>query len=298
MPPGRKRKRLESPEPEQEEIQEDVVKDSEQQIKHDPEKEQDVWESLKDEHFEAYTANLLPTIQQYIRKRVQTLAVSHHANGHEPEEQSNPNDHEPSETNRDASPTRPMHSGLPSNFSKPITTSRETLSRIACLVDELLRASEEKVNVAQAAYDSQAIKDQEASITLGARPGHLEPGNLSELTVGRWVKPSRATLSPINGDELDEDMNGVQDGVTGDDPSEAFKGLQISTGKRGRGKAKGSRQKSADANAASTPPLTITLPAQPAPVEETFCVCHQGSFGEMIACDNKKCDTEWCLQKG
>ncbi|KAG5341995.1 hypothetical protein C0989_006144 [Termitomyces sp. Mn162] len=199
---------------------------------------------------------------------------------------------------------------LPFELFKPETTTREMLSQIACITDELLRASEEKLNVAQAAYDSvcsmhpflgqihhdvlvdkvdrhvrllqQAIKDQEALITLGARPGHLEPGNLSELTVGRWVKPARATLSPIDGDDPDENFDGVQGAVTGDDPSEAFRGLQISGSKKGRGRAKSTQQKSDEVSVPSTPPLTITLPAQvPPDQEEVYCYCKRGSFGEV-----------------
>ncbi|KAF8078199.1 hypothetical protein FPV67DRAFT_40889 [Lyophyllum atratum] len=63
------------------------------------------------------------------------------------------------------------------------------------------------------------------------------------------------------------------------------------TGKKGRGRPKAPRLKPDDAQAL-VPPLTITLPAQP-PAEETYCYCQQGSFGEMIACDNKKCPIEW-----
>lgn len=200
----------------------------------------------------------------------------------------------------------PTPSGLPSKLFKPSITTRELLSHIACIADELLRAAEEKVNVAQAADDSvccissflvlchvlvgkvdrhirllyQAIKDQEALITLGARPGHLEPGNLSKLTVGRWVKPARATLSPIDGDDLDERPDDIQE--PGDDPSEAFRRLQISGTKKGRGRTK---QQSDEIHTALTPPLTITLPAQVLPEqEEVYCYCKRGSFGEVGCC--------------
>ncbi|KAF5386908.1 hypothetical protein D9615_001739 [Tricholomella constricta] len=266
-------------------------------LANDPEKEQDVWEAFRDEHFEAieqvpltlhrqfalmneldqqangeldiqppenicnmvsgYTSTLLPTLLKYIKKRrdlVRTCVPSNSESDEnhstlihevEPKEEqprspkpipasSMPN--EPTfarlqstmpsaapqgiQGDRSAVPQLSTPLALPRNFVKPPTTTRQMLSHIAGLAEELLRASEEKVNVAQAAYDSvdrhvrilqQAIKEQEASITLGARPGHLEPGNLSDLTVGRWMRPSRATLSPINSDDFEEDRAGDQE---------------------------------------------------------------------------------------
>ncbi|KAG6861879.1 hypothetical protein C0995_010585 [Termitomyces sp. Mi166 len=297
MAPSHKRKRVQlSPEEEGAENIEHPLP----QEKHDPSKEQEVWESFKDEHVEACSASLLPLLLQYIKKRrelksnhIHTSGASETESGVEPKEEHSkspdPSTRHSTEAH-DVSQRIPTPSGLPSKLFKPATTTREMLSQIACIADEMLRASEEKVNVAQAAYDSvdrhvrllqQAIKDQEALITLGARPGHLEPGNLSELTVGRWVKPARATLSPIDGDDLNEGLDGTQEAVAGDDPSEAFGRLQISGAKKGRGRAKASQQKSDEVNVASTPPLTITLPAQiPSEQEEVYCYCKQGSFGE------------------
>jgi len=42
---------------------------------------------------------------------------------------------------------------------------------------------------------------------------------------------------------------------------------------------------------ASTEPLAVDMP--PDPNEPKYCTCHQVSFGEMIACDNKDCKIEW-----
>ncbi|KNZ79384.1 hypothetical protein J132_10350 [Termitomyces sp. J132] len=341
MAPGHKRKRVQlSPE------EEESVEHIEQPILHatyDSEMEQEVWESFRDEHVEAIeqvpltlhrqcaliheldqqvnarSASLLPLLLQYVRKR-REIRSNHTQCGvsdtgsccqMKEEHSTSPASstcHSAEAHDVPSRMTKP--SCLPFELFKPETTTREMLSQIACITDELLRASEEKLNVAQAAYDSvcsmhpflgqihhdvlvdkvdrhvrllqQAIKDQEALITLGARPGHLEPGNLSELTVGRWVKPARATLSPIDGDDPDENFDGVQGAVTGDDPSEAFRGLQISGSKKGRGRAKSTQQKSEEVSVPSTPPLTITLPAQvPPDQEEVYCYCKRGSFGEV-----------------
>ncbi|KAG6816947.1 hypothetical protein H0H87_001462 [Tephrocybe sp. NHM501043] len=315
MAPSRKRKRVEvTPEQEEEQDISNEIQHSKKDLSHDPEKEQEVWESFKDEHFEAidqlplalhrhYDLNseldqranasldlLLATILEYIDKR-RDLMLAREARGAS-ETKIDVEDQSLQSNGRDTSQMMPALSSLPPTLSKRATTGRQMLTKAACLSDEILRASEEKVNVAQAAYESvdrlvrkvqQAIKDQEASINLGARPGHLQPGSLEDLAVSRWRKPTRATLSPINGDDLDEDMEGAQEAMTADDPLEDFTGLQISKARKGRGRAKGSRQTTVDVDVLSTPPLTITLPAQlpPAPDEEVFCTCKKAFYGEV-----------------
>lgn len=41
----------------------------------------------------------------------------------------------------------------------------------------------------------------------------------------------------------------------------------------------------------SAEPLAVDMPLDPN--EPKYCTCHQVSFGEMIACDNKDCPIEW-----
>jgi hypothetical protein len=53
-----------------------------------------------------------------------------------------------------STPRTPTPMGIPPERVKVPQTTREMLSHIAWLSEELLRASEEKVNLAQAAYDS------------------------------------------------------------------------------------------------------------------------------------------------
>lgn len=45
------------------------------------------------------------------------------------------------------------------------------------------------------------------------------------------------------------------------------------------------------ASCISTEPLAVDMPLDPN--EPKYCTCHQVSFGEMIACDNKECPIEW-----
>lgn len=137
-------------------------------------------------HLQGYYKDLLPTIKQYIWLRRSLIAQD--AEGAacqqtppKPEsptfiqDLSGPPDKEPL---HQASPTKdtdtpapqlktayiaslsatptptPTHMSLPPNLIKPPQTTREMLEHTAWLSEEVLRASEEKVNLAQAAYDS------------------------------------------------------------------------------------------------------------------------------------------------
>ncbi|KAF7338548.1 PHD-type domain-containing protein [Mycena venus] len=150
------------------------------------------------------------------------------------------------------------------------SSSREMLATIAKFSEASLRDREEKVNATLAACESversiriidQAIQEQEHLISLGARPGtHLAPILLPELVVPRWTKPepARVTLSP----DLDDVLGGDQNVAPA--PSQRRK------------KKKGPQE--------GPPPRSCcSPPATQAPL----------SFGEMIACDDPRCEREW-----
>lgn len=61
-----------------------------------------------------------------------------------------------------------------------------------------------------------------------------------------------------------------------------------STDKRETTSSRRNQADSAPTSAATHPFLSI-----PDPLEPTYCICNQVSFGEMIACDNEDCATEW-----
>jgi len=198
--------------------------------------------------------------------------------------------------------------------TKPLDTTREMLSHIAWLSEELLRASEEKVNIAQAADDSvdrhvrileQAINEQEYSITLGARPSHLAPSNLPDLVVPRWARPTRVTLSPMDGDETEiGDFTVYQENggapaigiASGEENDRFYVQPTRGAGRRGRGRRRGRPPR---VKPDATPgPLTITLPAHSGTAvantqEDLYCYCQTGSWGEMIGCDGENCEHEW-----
>jgi len=224
--------------------------------------------------------------------------------------------------------TPPPLSIPPERVKSPRTT-REMLSHIAWLSEELLHASEEKVNLAQAGYESvdrhirllgQAIKEQEASISLGIRSStHLATILLPDLVVPRWARPSRVTLSPmptISGEadgetHVDESRNVGQGGpMVLNIPSDGPDGLRVQAQKKGKkGKGRWAKKKSEEEPSVDVPgpsrrhlrsvKLTITSPTLPPsglavdPNEPRYCYCDQVSYGEMIGCDGEDCKHEW-----
>ncbi|KIM87681.1 hypothetical protein PILCRDRAFT_815263 [Piloderma croceum F 1598] len=315
-----------------------------------------------DEQAQGYSKDLLPTIQRYIELRKSLAARTE---SEQPPDVEQPTKSEPpptpiqnlrpsfngngSTTSRPASPTKdqgtpapalPMKTPLvaslattrtptpmtiPPHRMKQPQTTREMLSHIAWLSEEVLRASEEKVNLAQAAYDSvdrhirlldQSIKEQEAAISLGVRPGtHLAPILLPELIVP-GSRAARAAAAHSPAPPPPDEEGGMTLGMVGD---EEDGGEEVQPQRRGRaakkGKARGRLKKedtvvvvepeqqsgSRSRNRVGTArTLKLTGPAleqeamPPPPLdEERYCYCNQVSFGEMVACDNENCEREW-----
>ncbi|KZT66825.1 hypothetical protein DAEQUDRAFT_694991 [Daedalea quercina L-15889] len=85
-------------------------------------------------------------------------------------------------------------------------SSRQLLTKIANLSEEIVRASNEKVNVARFAYDlvdryirdlDRAIKEQETSLSLGLRPGtHPASIILPEIVPPTTTRAARVTQPP------------------------------------------------------------------------------------------------------
>ncbi|KAJ7929386.1 hypothetical protein B0H13DRAFT_2652523 [Mycena leptocephala] len=165
------------------------------------------------------------------------------------------------------------------------SSSREMLATIAKFSEASIRDREEKVNLTLAACDSversirlidQAIQEQEHAISLGARSGtRLAPILLPELSVPKWTKPARVTLSP--------------------DPDDAFDGAQTKAPAPRRKKSKKGRKKDPLPSEAVVPLPRPKPPVIPNadPNEKRYCYCDQVSFGEMIACDDPRCEREW-----
>lgn len=93
-------------------------------------------------------------------------------------------------------------------------------------------------------------------------------------------------LESLSGAQTTSEINGPQ----GETNGRSQKGGQVdaghaSTALSGTGATRGI------VGSNSTEPLAVDMPLDPN--EPKYCTCHQVSFGEMIACDNKDCPIEW-----
>ncbi|KAG7093498.1 hypothetical protein E1B28_007173 [Marasmius oreades] len=205
----------------------------------------------------------------------------------------------------------PTPTSIPQERVKVPETSREMLSHIAWLTEEMVRTANEKVHLAQAAHDTlerqirvlgQSIKEQEMALSLGARPGtQLAPILLPEVIapLPRWTKPV------TNTEDMDSDDDEIANGslydanpATGDGTTtlgivdDNMSSLTQSTFSRKKNRKKKFGNKKSQEHPDVKRPLTITLP--PADSEKKYCHCNRVSFGEMVGCDNgENCDIEW-----
>lgn len=287
------------------------------------EKEQEIWDEVRDEHYDIieqlpltihrqltllhqldyqsrdYADNLLPTIKNYIQLRHQIArnegqpapsAVTDPS--YSLQLVASPGGSSPAATYARSSSVLSPVPGQPKLRPSP-TSTRELLSHIGWLNEEYLRTSREKVNIAQTAQDSvdrhirlldQFIKEQEAS--LGPEPNAPVMLSMSELAVPKWSRPTRVSMSPVP-EELERPAPPppVQPGATV---------LQDRPGKRRPQKNRKNKEKEKEKEEQNVPfPLRITLPIFIDPNEPTWCYCNRISFGEMIGCDDPECKYEW-----
>ncbi|KAF4576903.1 hypothetical protein EYR36_000498 [Pleurotus pulmonarius] len=286
-------------------------------------KEQMIWDAFREEHYEAieqlpltlhrqftlmreldqqakgYTSNLLPTLQLYIRKRREIARSNVSENAQEGPLSSGSNH------KVDDSHSSPSTAQSPSAGGMETRSTRELLSHIARLAEDLSSASEEKVNLAQAACDSidrqirqidQAIKEQEAAISLGSHPGTgLAPVILPDLAaVPRWSRMTHVEISD------DEDEGGEAPLPLQDDEGMVLGVTTNAPGKRRRGRPKG-QSKTTEAQALvgaepyrrETRSLKILPPKPPNDDEDVYCLCQGSKEDAMIACDGEHCKYEW-----
>lgn len=324
----RKRRRAQAFQNEDIEVErEERVEEPQVDEKGQEEKEREVWDLVREERYEiveqlpltihrqlslmrqldeqsqSYVSNLLPMLNEYIELR-RSLASKKAASssdsseapagGSEQAQQapaSRPTITLPERTNSSA----PM--SVPIERTRKPETSREYLSHIAWLSEEVLHASQEKVNLAQATYDSAerhirlldlAIKEQEAS--LNSTEGSI---HLPDLTVPKSARTLNASeTDPIDSynaitvypyrEAIDNDMDdngtdggtqieGSGDGEDGSDASPLEKELMTTIADN----------------------LTINPKKVDEEGEELFCYCNRVSFGDMIACDNPRCTLKW-----
>ncbi|KAH7889873.1 hypothetical protein F5I97DRAFT_604980 [Phlebopus sp. FC_14] len=190
-------------------------------------------------------------------------------------------------------------------------STRILLQHIAETSEGSLRLAEEKVSLAQTAYETvdrhirqldQVIKDQEAAISLGMRPGtHLAPILLPDLVVPRWARPPRVEHSPVPSLISDPGIQTVDEPAVHEVPQPvAFPKAP----KKGRKLVLKTTTPAPEVQLSEEPAtrrgVRLTIPTHPPgpqvpadPKEARYCYCNQVSFGTMIACDNENCKLEW-----
>ncbi|KAJ7197298.1 hypothetical protein GGX14DRAFT_472237 [Mycena pura] len=279
-------------------------------------KEREVWDAFKDEHVEVFdlssslwrkfvlvreldqqdarnTASLLSAFLKYVALRRATQprltvdAPESNTLEHTDRIQQHstfPADQYPSPNGVQPSSSKQAPAALPQSAPPDQSNSREMLAMIGKLSEASVHDREEKVNLTRAVCDSversirlidQAIQEQEHAISLGARPGtRLAPILLPEVVMPRWSKPVRDPLSP----ELDDALGGFQTA-----PPQA----------RGRKKGRKGRKAETAETVVLLPRPNPPVILNPDPNERRYCYCDQVSFGEMIACDDPRCEREW-----
>ncbi|KAF5332959.1 hypothetical protein D9758_016437 [Tetrapyrgos nigripes] len=290
-------------------------RDRTEQALEDPEaraqKEREIWDTIREEHYEAVEQlplhlhrqyalmreleeqvlgcmhDLMPTLTNYVSKRrhIHAEAFGKRLNGEAEATE------EAATTRTTPQPEVLVESSSQSPIGFPVgrvsipETTRGMLAHIAWLTEETIHASQEKVYLAQAAQDSvdrqirlieQAIKEQELAISLGTRPGtQMAPIILPEALApaSRWTRPSsRPILDDSDLEELDFPATHPENDPEPTPPPPPAKRKRV-------------RMKPPQEG-----PLTITVPPQ-----QKFCFCQQGSSGNMIACDNNRCKYEWTI---
>ncbi|KAF8270371.1 hypothetical protein EI94DRAFT_1723065 [Lactarius quietus] len=195
-----------------------------------------------------------------------------------------------------------------------VETTRGHLRHIGWLIEEIVRGSQEKVGLAQAAYDSvdrhirlldQSIREQELAISFGLRQG-THPSLLPDLAApSRWSRPTRATHSPIPGLGDEEDVTAPKISASSDftigmaTGSDAPRGPPSKKGKKGKKKRSDKTVSEPEVTpgivASSSRGLRLKVPPLKAtnPDEPKYCYCNNISFGDMVACDHPQCKLEW-----
>ncbi|TFK52000.1 hypothetical protein OE88DRAFT_1658747 [Heliocybe sulcata] len=224
----------------------------------------------------------------------------------------------------------PPSSKLSEQLPQNSTQAQVLLSRVARLSEEMVSASQEKINVAKSAYDTvdrhirlldQAIQEQELALSHGLRPGtQPAPIVLPDLAVPKGR--TRAQLNSASSDPENIVVDVLDHADTGAEAQDAPAMGIVSEVQGGRvaptsGKRRGRRprMKQQDEKQEDVAPSeraatnvksvklrmapVVTDPVQGAletmanPDEPRYCFCNQVSYGEMIACDNEDCEREW-----
>ncbi|TFK67877.1 hypothetical protein BDN72DRAFT_842468 [Pluteus cervinus] len=258
------------------------------------EREGALWDALREEHFETieqlpltlyrqlallreldqqsetFRADVVPTLHSYLFRRANLAKKSASSSNARVQVQ----DHTTSNLGHGNRPTW------------------EILGQLAHLSENVLRISEEKVNLAIAAHDSverhirlldQAIHEQQLILSSSTTGSLATPIILPDLSVPRWARSSRSTCN-LSEDEALAEIEPILEG-----PSKPK-----DSGPSDRSKVPGPRRPSRKLDASQDVLSQSALATDDADSQEQrYCYCNRVSFGQMIACDDGRCRREW-----
>ncbi|KAH8117142.1 hypothetical protein DFH11DRAFT_983794 [Phellopilus nigrolimitatus] len=303
----RKRRHVtESPEPA-------VVLEERRRLRNGKDLEQCVWEAFREEYVESieqlplslhrrftllseldiqaqsHRSALLPSLKEYAKKRITT-------------EKKNVNIVPNEAQDCDNGTKSDLDFGRAAGIAKIIAGAKErhlksadTLPEISSLLNDLIRASEEKVNLAQATYDTvdkhvclldQAIKEHDlhSPINNEGGPGLRFAGNHLRTT------PTNNPMGPVKWrNKNDRTGNSVvfPSQSPQDDASLNKRFRKVPATAKGPVSDLGLRPRSNVSN------INAAIDGDIDPHEPRYCYCNQVSWGEMIACDADDCEREW-----
>ncbi|GJJ12033.1 hypothetical protein Clacol_006273 [Clathrus columnatus] len=160
---------------------------------------------------------------------------------------------------------------------KPRST-KELLLRISFLLSEILRASEEKVGLANAAHDSIIRHLKILDAALIEHDGPTFAVDLpDDMPAGHTIEVCDAPKDEQGSDEED----GLLEMTERDNKPPR------------RPKRRRRDRESQENQSGPTSSNQISGGTSVDLTEERYCYCNQISYGEMVACDNPTCEHEW-----
>lgn len=156
----------------------------------------------------------------------------------------------------------------------------ELRSNLSVMADLDKRASElvKRINECVREYRKSDKKDEKIS---------LFRESMDLFDKARIVADDKVDLAMQTYDLVDKHIRRLE-GISG---AQAIGETNGTSSSAGQSQKKGGSSGDGGASCIATEPLAVDMPLDPN--EPKYCTCHQVSFGEMIACDNKECPIEW-----
>ncbi|KAF9653022.1 hypothetical protein BDM02DRAFT_3182990 [Thelephora ganbajun] len=185
------------------------------------------------------------------------------------------------------------------NGSLSPSSSKVLISRVAAITEENSRAAQERVNIAQSAYDSidrqiclldQSIEEVETIIVLASHPDPQSRRILSYTVTGRWLRPQTEPLSqPLDHLSGTHEPPTIELSIT--DRSHGRTNIaSVQNNRKGKKKKKNVHGQ----RVSQKPEISTVGDASVRPNEPLYCYCNNVSYGAMVQCENSpECPHDW-----